>query len=304
MIRNRAFQGSSTPDRRASFDRNTDFWHPVGDVKLFIDTTGPALSNALTYQMRMDVPKNTKGPVGFYNDGFWGFNVDASKLYSTSLYLRGDYKGPIEGYFKNELTGKKLSSTKTVARQDARESWVQYHLPKFHPHASASTPNNTFHFVFDGSKLAGKSIYFNLFSVFKQTFKDRPNGLREDLAQSLVDIGAKWIRLPGGNNLEGVSLGNQFKWNETIGPLEKRPGKLGVWGDIETQGFGILEQMQMARDMGLTVMLGIWNGLYLNGDLIPESQIQPYVDSAMDQLEFLTVSPRLFELTTKPKANT
>ncbi|KAG9252711.1 glycoside hydrolase superfamily [Emericellopsis atlantica] len=288
MIRNRAFQGSPGPGRRASFDRNTEFWHPIGDVELSIDTTAPALSDSLTYQMRMDVPEGTTGPVGFYNDGFWGFHVDAAKRYAASFYLRGDYDGDVECFFTNTLTGEKLSSATTRASQDASQDWVQHKLPTFQPQSSASTSNNTFSFVFDGSQLAGQSVYVNLLSLFKQTYQNRDNGLREDLAQTLADLKASWIRLPGGNNMEGLSLGNQFKWNESIGSLEQRFGKLSTWGDIETQGFGLLEQMTMARDMNLTVVLGIYGGLSLNGDVVPEDELQPYVDSAMDELEFLT----------------
>ncbi|VUC23054.1 unnamed protein product [Clonostachys rosea] len=290
LIRNRAFQGSSAPGRIASFQRNTDFWHPVGGVNLSIDTTGPALSDSLTYQLRMDIPAGTQGSVGFYNDGFWGFNVDTSKRYAASFYMRGDYDGDVECYFNNTLNGQKLSSSKITARQASSSRWFQYYFPTFKPTASASTPNNTFYFVFDGSKLAGKSVYFNLLSLFKQTYLNRANGLREDLAQSLADLKPSWIRLPGGNNMQGLSFGNHFKWNESVGPLQNRYGKLSTWGDIETQGFGLLEQMQMAKDMKLTVVLGLFAGLYLNRDLIPQNQLQLYVDMAMNQLEFLTGS--------------
>lgn len=48
--------------------------------------------------------------------------------------------------------------------------------------------------------------------------------------------------------------------------------------------------MQMAQDLGLEVILGIWAGLYLDGEVIPEANLQPYVDSVMNELEFLLVS--------------
>ncbi|KAL2670099.1 hypothetical protein Neosp_014980 [[Neocosmospora] mangrovei] len=287
LLRNRAFQGSGR-GRRASYDRNTDFWHPVGGVNLSIDQSEPRLSSSLGYHLRMDIPEGTTGTVGFYNDGFWGFSVDAAKRYIASMYVRGDYNGEVECYFKNTISGQKLSSSKIKLNQKASDGWKQSSTPTFKPTATAANGNNTFYFAFDGRQLAGKSIYFNLFSLFKQTYKNRHNGLREDLMVSLEGLNTKWIRLPGGNNMQGLRLGEHWKWNNTIGNLKDRPGMLGVWGDINTDGFGLLEQMQMAQDLDLTVILGVHAGLYLNGNVIPQDQMQPYIDMALNELEFLT----------------
>ncbi|KAG5785804.1 hypothetical protein H9Q73_000531 [Fusarium xylarioides] len=287
LIRNRAFQGSSK-DRVASLDRTLDFWHPVGGVTLSVDDSKPALSSSLPYHLRMDVPKGATGKVGFYNDGFWGFNVDATERYIASLHIRGDYNGLVEVYFNNSITGHKLSSAAAKATKINPNSWKKIDTPHFKPTSSPGNPNNTFYFTFDGEKLAGKSLHLNLLSLFKQTYKNRDNGLRKDLALAVDDLGASWIRLPGGNNMEGVGFPYHFKWNETVGDLKDRPGRLGTWGDINTDGFGILEQMQMAKDLDLIVVLGLFAGLYLNGEIIAEEDLGPYVDLALSELEFLT----------------
>ncbi|KAH7113986.1 glycoside hydrolase superfamily [Dactylonectria estremocensis] len=286
MLRNRAFQGSGR-GRVASFDRNTDFWHPVGGVSLSIDQSSPSLSSSLQYQLRMDVPAGTIGTVGFYNDGFWGFSVDATKRYITSMYVRGDYNGQVQCYFQNTISGQKLSSSKMALNQKAADGWKQTFSPTFKPTVTPGNGNNTFYFTFDGSQLAGKSIYINLLSLFKQTYNNRVNGIREDLMMSLAELNTKWVRIPGGNNMEGLRNGQEWKWNQTIGDLKDRPGMLGVWGDINTDGFGLLEQMQMAQDLNLTVILGVHAGLYLNGDVVSQNQLQPFVDLAMNELEFL-----------------
>ncbi|KAL2852112.1 glycoside hydrolase superfamily [Aspergillus pseudoustus] len=286
LIRNRAFQGSSA-NRVASLDRNTDYWHPVGEgVTLEIDTSSPALSSSLPYQMRVDVPAGTTGRVGFYNDGFWGFNVDATQEYIASLYMRGEYSGTVETYFHSSTSDSVLGSTTTSIASSAGK-WTQGYSPVFHPTASGADANNTFYFTFDGAQLAGKSIYVNLLSVFKQTYKNRINGVRTDLAEALDGLSQKYIRLPGGNNMEGLYSPYYWKWNETIGDLVNRPGRPGTWGDINTDGFGLVEQMQLAEDLGLEVILGVWAGLYLNGQLIAEADLDPYVDQVMDELEFL-----------------
>ncbi len=238
--------------------------------------------------MRVDIPAGTEGPVGFYNDGFWGFHVDASKRYAASLNIRGEYNGEASASFYSIVSGQQLSETAT-SFTSTNDAWTTVQFPGFQPTTATDNPNNTFHFIFDGTQLAGKRIHVNLLSLFKQTYKDRDNGMREDLAISFQDLGTTWIRLPGGNNMEGLGFPNYWKWNETIGSLTTRDGHLGVWGDINTDGFGLLEMMQWCTDMNQAVFLGIFAGLFLNGDVISEADFPPYVDMAMEQLEFLKV---------------
>ncbi|KAJ9149234.1 Alpha-L-arabinofuranosidase A [Pleurostoma richardsiae] len=224
----------------------------------------------------------------FYNEGFWGFHVDSTKRYIASLYIRGNYSGLVNCYLQSNTAGDQLAYTTMDVDQTQPGEWRQFCSPTFMPVMSSSDANSTFHFTFDGSQLAGQSMYFNLLSVFKQTYKNRVNGLREDLAESVENLKAKWIRLPGGNNMEGTSSPYYWKWNETIGGLKNRPGRPGTWGDINTDGFGLLEMLQMSQDMGLKTVLGIWAGLYLDGEVVSEQSLQHYVVSAMNELEFLT----------------
>ena len=244
----------------------------------------------------MDIPVGTTGTVGFYNDGFWGFNVDATKRYIASMYMRGDYSGNVNCYFQSTTSGAILSSTALSINQATTSGWKQTYSPTFMPRQSASNANNTFYFTFDGSQLAGKSLYFNIFSVFKQTFNNRNNGLREDLAQSLVNLNGKYLRIPGGNNLEGVRAPYEWKWNLTLGDLRNRPGRPGTWGDVNTDEFGLLGMMQWGLDMNLTTVLGVWGGLYLDGEIVSQANIQPYVNSVMQELEFLLVSQKVHQL--------
>ncbi|OJJ45936.1 hypothetical protein ASPZODRAFT_160113 [Penicilliopsis zonata CBS 506.65] len=287
MIRNRAFQGSSV-DGVVSLDRTTDFWTEVGGVTLSVDTETTPLSSSLPAQLRMEVPEDTTTAVGFYNDGFWGFDVDASQRYIASMYVYGNYTGDVTCYFYSTTSDTILGSTTISLDQTESDGWVQTYSPTFYPTTTASNANNTFYFVFeDGAQLAGESLYFNVLSVFKQTYNNRANGLRTDMAEAVAALGTKYIRLPGGNNMEGLYAPYYWKWNETLGSLTERPGRPGTWGDYNTDGFGLIEMMLMADDMGLEVILGVWAGLYLDGTVVAEADLQPYVDSVMDELEFL-----------------
>jgi len=254
-----------------------------------VEPSSPALSPSLTYDLRIDVPSGTTGPIGFYNDGFWGFDVDAAKRYAASFSIKGAYNGGVTVGFNNTLSGTQLSKT-TIQVNSSDGVWTSVHPVVFQPFSTPGSPNNTFTYVFDGAQLAGKNIQVNLLSVFKQTYKDRPNGVREDLAASFDGLESTWVRLPGGNNMQGLSIGNEWHWDRTYGDLKNRTGHIGTWGDYQTDGFGVLEMMQWATDSNQTIVLGIFAGLHIGGALVTEDNLGGYVDSTMNYLEFLKVS--------------
>jgi alpha-N-arabinofuranosidase len=94
---------------------------------------------------------------------------------------------------------------------------------------TAPNANNTFVVTFDAAQVAGQTLYFSMFSLFPETFQGRKNGLRKDIAQAFYDQKPKFLRFPGGNNLEGVSVQTRWKWFKTIGPLKDRPGRPANW---------------------------------------------------------------------------
>jgi alpha-N-arabinofuranosidase len=42
--------------------------------------------------------------------------------------------------------------------------------------------------------------------------------------------------------------------------------------------------------MNLETVLGVWAGLYLDGEVVSQAALQPYVTDVLNELEFLTVS--------------
>lgn len=95
------------------------------------------------------------------------------------------------------------------------------------------------------------TLDFNLISLFPPTYKDRKNGLRIDLAEALEELNPTFIRFPGGNMLEGLTLDTWWDWKDTLGPLKDRPGFQGVWGYQQTHGLGLLEYLDWSEDMDL-----------------------------------------------------
>ena len=129
-------------------------------------------------------------------------------------------------------------------------------------------------------------LNFNLLSLFPPTYNNRPNGLRVDLMEAMKGLNPSFFRFPGGNNLEGNEPPYWWDWKKTLGPLEDRPGYPGTWGYENTDGLGLLEYLLWSEDLGMERILGVWAGLYLNGTHVSEKDLEPYVQDALDEIEF------------------
>ncbi|KKK21748.1 alpha-L-arabinofuranosidase A [Aspergillus ochraceoroseus] len=278
LIRNRAFQGSTT------YPSNLDAWVAVGGTTLSLKNLSNPLSSALPTSLNA---KGKMGKAGFTNLGWWGLAVSTQK-YSGSFYVKGSYKGAFTASLQSASTGQVFAST-NIASKSVANGWTQHHFTLY-PRKNAPDTNNTFSITFDASKTSDGSLDFNLISLFPPTWNNRPNGLRTDLMQAMSDFGPKFLRFPGGNNLEGDTIEGRWKWNETIGPLKDRPGRATTWGYQETSGLGLVEYMEWCDDLDIEPILAVWAGLALNGDVVPEDELEVYIQDALDELEFLTGS--------------
>ena len=54
------------------------------------------------------------------------------------------------------------------------------------------------------------TVWLGLVSLFPPTWNNRPNGLRKDIMQMLVDLNPKFLRFPGGNYVEGHKIEDRF----------------------------------------------------------------------------------------------
>lgn len=105
--------------------------------------------------------------------------------------------------------------------------------------------------------------------------------------EAMADLKPSFFRVPGGNNLEGLQSPYWWNWTDTLGPLKDRPGYPGTWAYENTNGLGLLEYALWAEDLNMDLLLGVWAGLWLNGEVLTEEELEPYVQSALDEIEFL-----------------
>ncbi|KAI1396540.1 glycoside hydrolase family 51 protein [Hypoxylon fuscum] len=278
LIQNRAFQIS------ARFPATLNAWHPVNGAQLSLKNLSTPLSDALVTSMNVAATQK-QGEVGFRNDGYWGMDVKASKKYSGSFWVKGDYSGQFTASLQSNVTGETFGSTK-VSSTSSSDEWIE-HAFELTPSKDAPNSNNTFALTFDASLLENGSLDFNLISLFPPTFKGRKNGMRSDIAEALEQLHPTLFRIPGGNMLEGLTNKSWWDWKDTLGPLKDRPGFSGVWGYQQTNGLGLMEYLEFAEDLGMEIVLGVYDGLSLNGDITPKSQLQYFIDDALDEIEFI-----------------
>ena len=95
---------------------------------------------------------------------------------------------------------------------------------------------------------AGK-VWIDLVSLFPPTYKNRENGNRPDLMEMMAAMHPTFLRLPGGNYLEGDQIDERFDWKNTIGPLVDRPTHRSPWNYQSSDGMGLLEFLEWTEDL-------------------------------------------------------
>ncbi|ODH22527.1 hypothetical protein ACO22_05504 [Paracoccidioides brasiliensis] len=276
LLRNNGFQGEST---------DLTAYNSVGNVTLGVDLRNP-LSAEIPRSLKISVPEGASGEVGFSNEGYWGIPVN-SETYTSAFFIKGSYTG------RATLSLRRRANNTLYASQDvniqSNADKFTYYETRFKPE-QAPDGDNLWALTFNGCKLAGREIYVSLIQLYPRTFPPRKNGLKPSLADPIANMNGSFLRFPGGNNLEGIHPYSRWKWNETIGPLESRPGREGTWSYANTDALGLLEYLCWCEDMNLIPLLTVWDGLSLGqgpGDIITGDALKPYVEDVLNEIEFI-----------------
>jgi len=278
MIRNRAFHADW---------EGTPPWDLVrrGNAvagKSLDTANGP--SKALSFSMKLTVASASEGnEAGLTNPGFWGFGLQPNTTYSGSLYARAETSdiGPITIRLVSNSTGAAQAQTQLIVKPGP---WAHYEYKLVTGAISPSTAN---HLEFTVTHPG--TVWLQLVSLMPPTFHNRPNGNRPDLMERMAAMHPKFLRLPGGNYLEGMTVEDRFDWKQTIGPLVDRPGHQGPWFYWSTDGLGLLEFLEWCEDLNVEPVLAIYAGYSLGGSHVATGKdLEPYVQSALDEVEYVT----------------
>jgi alpha-L-arabinofuranosidase len=228
--------------------------------------------------------------VGLKNSGFDGIVVKTGEKYDFSLFARQLSDSPIElSVSLQNRTGKVLAAGSVST---SSKNWQKYSAI-----LTATASNDTASLVIL-AKTNGK-LAMDMISLFPtNTFKNRTNGLRADLAQMLADMNPRFIRFPGGCLVHGDGLGNMYRWKNTIGPVQERKEQRNIWGYHQTAGLGYFEYFQFCEDIGakpLPVLPaavscqnsgGTWQIGGTGQKAIPMDEMQDYIQEVIDLIEW------------------
>jgi alpha-L-arabinofuranosidase len=245
---------------------------------------GPTSANQVSLELSVgSVPAG--GRVGVANAGYWGIPVTPSTTYQVSFFARSSQasSGPLTVDLESDSGHVYASST--VA--GVTGSWTKYTTTLRVAKGVARSSSNRFVISTSDASAAGSTLWFDIVSLFPPTYDGVSNGLRIDLMQKLGALHPGFFRVPGGNYLEGNTIDTRFEWSDTVGPIEDRPGHFNsAWGYWSDDGMGLLEYLEMAEEAGARPLLAVWAGYTLNGTVVPQDQLAPYVQDAVNEIHY------------------
>jgi len=248
------------------------------------DTTGPSAAQPRSIKVSVTAASEA-APAGVENDGFWGIPVRPQTTYTGSFYAKTDSADvPVTVSLVNDETGV-TAATATVS--GLMSEWKQYNFT-LKTGELPVTANN--HLILTIPRPA--TLWLDLVSLFPPTYHDRPFGNRIDLMEKLAAMHPKFLRLPGGNYLEGEHIAERFDWKKTIGPWVDRPTHPSPWRYRSSDGMGLLEFLEWCEDLKIEPVLAVYAGYSLEQEHVePGPALKPYVDDALDEIEYVTGGP-------------
>jgi alpha-L-arabinofuranosidase len=278
LLQNRTFRGSWEGVQHWDLVRHGD-----SQAAMEIDKdSGP--SKALPYSLKLTVSAATPdGQAGLTNGGFWGVGLKPHATYRGSFYAKTDDAsvGAVTARLISDRTGAVLAEAKVPLHGG---DWSQYPFTLTTGAVPVSSQNHL-----ELTMGHPGTVRLQLVSLMQPTFHDRPNGNRADLMERMAGLHPTFLRLPGGNYLEGDTLRDWYNWKETVGPLVDRPGHQAPWGYWSTDGLGLLEFLDWCEDLKIEPVLAVYAGYSLRQQHVnPGKDLEPYVQAALDEVEYVT----------------
>ena len=231
------------------------------------------------------------GVYGLSNEGFRGMGIYANKQYNFSIVAKEHAGATVKVKVQLVNASGKIIGETTL--QSFTADWKKYTAVIS---TTDSAQKGKLNLLFEGNG----TVDIDVVSLFPaNTFKNRPNGLREDLAQKLADLKPGFIRFPGGCIVEGRDLTNRYQWKTTVGNVDDRKLIMNRWNVefkqksapdyFQSFGLGFYEYFQLADDLGAEPLPILNCGMacqYNSAEVVAMDALQPYIQDALDLIEF------------------
>jgi alpha-N-arabinofuranosidase len=242
--------------------------------------------------VRVTVTAAAQGNLSITNEGFRGMGIKKDLHYDFSLMYR-QQSGNVKMHVEIINTKKEIIASGILSTVNTGEKWKKDRITLL---TTDSAQRGKMRIWFEGTGV----IDMDMISLFPEdTWKKRPGGMRADMIQLLADMKPGFMRFPGGCIVEGFDLSQRYQWKKTIGPIEERQMIINRWNFefthrptpdyFQTFGLGFFEYFQLAEDIGASPLPILNCGMacqFNTAELVPLDQIQPYVQDALDLIEF------------------
>ena len=282
LIQNRAFEFS--PIDNKDYHSLTG-WEKVtgnGIISLSIEDEEPVNWQNPHYLV-MEVKKPGKD-LGVMNLGYGaGIPIEEGASYRFSCYARRDKD--MDRCIWVSLRNK---DGEVYEKQSVKINydWAKY---EFYFMPEVTDPEARLYITVEGEG----SVCLDFVSLFPtDTFNNRKNGMRKDIAKMLQEMTPKFMRFPGGCLVHDGSLNqddrdSMYRWKNTLGSVEGRPSRRNNWGYNQTLGLGYYEYFCFCEDIGakpVPVLPGASDPHHQRA--VPITALQEWIDDALDLIEF------------------
>jgi alpha-N-arabinofuranosidase len=239
----------------------------------------------------MQIKTESSGGFGVTNEGFRGIGVEQGKEYLFSVLARnaGDTPAVLRVEVE-DADGRKLGAAEITGLTPAWKTYTAVIRP------AATSGKARLNLLTD----ARGRVDVDLISLYpKETWKNRPNGLRADLVQLLSDLKPGFLRFPGGCIVEGRHLETRYQWKTTIGELTDRRLIVNRWNTefrhrpapdyYQSFGLGYYEYFLLSEDIGAEPLPILNCGMacqFNSSELAPLDDLDQYIQDALDLIEF------------------
>ena len=288
--------GELVKNRSFEFPQHLMGWQTFGCVDVKDD--GPF--QRCPHYVELSDPGHRDRRTGLTNEGYFGIGVKQGEQYRFTVWA----KAPKE---KATIRVQLIDESTMSERQEFAEQRLDITSTRWEKYTVTLTAKKTLKHAKLRIFLQGpNSVCLEHVSLFPvNTYKNRENGLRRDLAQALEDLHPGIFRFPGGCIVEGSSLDERYQWKNSVGPVENRPLNHNRWeytfdhryfpDYYQSYGLGFFEFFQLVEDIGAEPLPVISCGLscqFQNPDPtkpgvhVALDDLGPYIQDALDLVEF------------------
>ena len=296
LVQNRSFEYSTADNRGYTglTSWSTSATAGGAGTATTVDDAARLNERNRTY-LRLALANPTGGTFGVSNAGYnTGVRLEAGKTYDFSVWARTDSPAgtPLTVTLRDAARTTAYASPVTVAV--AGDTWTKYSGTFV---ATASTSSGRIAVEAGGTG----TLRLDMVSLFpRDTFKNRPNGLRKDLADKIAALHPGFVRFPGGCLVNTGSMysydaansyprARSYQWKDTIGPVEQRATNSNFWGYSQSYGLGYYEYFQLSEDIGaqpVPVLPALVTGCGQNRATVDDALLQRHIQDALDLIEF------------------